>query len=143
MERRNYKLRHLASACGVAISTVSGWKSGESVPGPETMRKLASFLGVSMEYLYSGTPEDSRTSYDFTEKTLEAKEESGPMIRPNEEYILSPEDPTPQRCLDYFKRYLDEARKVPGGVGYAWVQLQQHFSFDVLERMKGNPKKED
>lgn len=145
MVRGRFKLRHLAEVCGVSVSTAGGWTSGRHMPDYDTVERIAEFLGVSAKYLYRGEPDsgDSGSRYGFTQKITKVEEGSAPMIRPSDDYPPPVDDPTPRKCVEYFQRYIEEARKVPGGIGYTWIQLQQHFSFDLLERMKGNTKQEE
>lgn len=42
-------------ATGVAQSSLSDWKNGKSKPKYESMKKIADYLGVSVDYLLYGT----------------------------------------------------------------------------------------
>lgn len=42
----------VSKACGIGRSTFSEWKSGKYQPKPEKLKKIAEYLGVSLEYFY-------------------------------------------------------------------------------------------
>lgn len=44
----------VAIACGFAPSVVSRWKSGESNPKADKLKKIADYFGVSLQYLMTG-----------------------------------------------------------------------------------------
>ena len=44
----------VAIACGFAPSVVSRWKSGESTPKADKLKKIADYFGVSLQYLMTG-----------------------------------------------------------------------------------------
>ena len=48
--RRIPSMSALARAMGLSASTVSRWEDGSSAPDPETLTRLAAFLGVRPEF---------------------------------------------------------------------------------------------
>jgi len=44
----------VAKGSGVGRSTLSDWKTGKHVPSIANLRKIAEFLGVTIEYLLTG-----------------------------------------------------------------------------------------
>jgi transcriptional regulator with XRE-family HTH domain len=55
-KKRGYSSqRQLAIASGVSNSTISRIESGEQEPGPETLKKIAPYLGVSYQDLMTAT----------------------------------------------------------------------------------------
>ena len=49
--KNGLKQGEFAEAMGVQQSTVSNWETGRYEPDIETMRRIASFFGVSVDYL--------------------------------------------------------------------------------------------
>jgi len=49
--KKGLKQGEFAEAMGVQQSTVSNWETGRYEPDIETMRRIASFFGVSVDYL--------------------------------------------------------------------------------------------
>ena len=47
----------VAIACGFAPSVVSRWKSGESTPKADKLKKIADYFGVSVQFLMTGEGE--------------------------------------------------------------------------------------
>ena len=52
---RGMSMSTLADLCGVSTSAVSNWESGNSTPREESLARLARSLGVTREYLETGT----------------------------------------------------------------------------------------
>ena len=44
----------VAKRAGVTQTALSNWKSGRSTPKAETMRKIADYFGVTVDYLMTG-----------------------------------------------------------------------------------------
>lgn len=61
LEIRNVSPYAVSKATGIATSTLSDWKNGKSIPKTEKLKKIAEFLGCSLEYLTTG--EESETYY--------------------------------------------------------------------------------
>ena len=59
-----------------------------------------------------------------------------PQAEPEDLIIREDQQPTRELCEAFFKRYLDEAEKIPGGIGHTWVQLRLNFSPEALIRIK-------
>lgn len=76
----------LAAHCGVALSTVSRWLAG-SVPGNETLEKIASFTGTDPIWLLTGV--DRKRLFEPKSPADET------MVR---------EDPTPYRVISRIER---------------------------------------
>ena len=53
-DKLGYKDSAVAEGAGVTKSTFSDWKAGRYQPKDEKLQKIASFLGVSVEYLKTG-----------------------------------------------------------------------------------------
>ena len=52
---KNLRDADVSAATKIGKSTFSDWKSGRSVPKQDKLEKIASFMGVSMEYLLHGS----------------------------------------------------------------------------------------
>lgn len=44
---------------GISTSTLSNWKAGRYTPKQDKLKKIADFLGVSVDYLITGEEEDA------------------------------------------------------------------------------------
>ena len=55
----------VSKATGISQQTLSYWKSGRSVPKPDKLKKIAEFLGVSLEYLTTGYDDSEINSFDL------------------------------------------------------------------------------
>jgi transcriptional regulator with XRE-family HTH domain len=68
MEReKRLKLREVAKACDVSVSTVGSWTQGKNWPAVEKQRLLANLLKVSVQFLIHGAP-DTDTVEVITDK---------------------------------------------------------------------------
>lgn len=54
LKEKNLTAYKVHKATGVAQSSLSDWKNGKSKPKYESMKKIADFLGVSVDYLTEG-----------------------------------------------------------------------------------------
>lgn len=71
-DKLGYKDSVVATGSGVTKSTFSDWKAGRYQPKDEKLQKIASFLGVSMEYLKTG---EERNGYYLNEETAKLAQE--------------------------------------------------------------------
>ena len=62
-DKYGYKDSDVAKGSGVSKSTFSDWKAGRYTPKTDKMVKIASFLGVSVEYLTTGEEKENETYY--------------------------------------------------------------------------------
>lgn len=49
----------VAKETGLSQTTFSDWKRGRSTPKTDNMQKIADYLGVTLDYLTSGTTDES------------------------------------------------------------------------------------
>lgn len=56
---------------GISQSTLSDWKKGKITPKSDTMKKIADYFGVSVDYLMTGTEREETGKYYFDEETAE------------------------------------------------------------------------
>lgn len=56
ISRKQCTLREVGDAVDMSTSAVGAWTQGKNWPEVEALAKLASFLGVSTDFLISGTP---------------------------------------------------------------------------------------
>lgn len=66
--KNNLKDSDVAKGSGVTKSTFSDWKAGRYVPKQEKLQKIADFLGVSLDYLTSGSEPSKQTDVELTIK---------------------------------------------------------------------------
>jgi transcriptional regulator with XRE-family HTH domain len=62
MKRRDLKLHSVAEFCGVSTSTVGAWTQGLNWPQVEAQPKLAQCLGLSVQFIIHGIPDEPETS---------------------------------------------------------------------------------
>ena len=71
-DKLGYKDSIVATGAGVTKSTFSDWKAGRYQPKDEKLQKIASFLGVSVEYLKTG---EEQNGYYLNEETAKLAQE--------------------------------------------------------------------
>ena len=71
-DKLGYKDSIVATGAGVTKSTFSDWKAGRYQPKDEKLQKIASFLGVSVEYLMTG---EEQNGYYLNEETAKLAQE--------------------------------------------------------------------
>ena len=54
LDKKGLKNSDVSRATGISNMTLSDWKRGKTKPKTENIRKLADFLGVSVDYLTTG-----------------------------------------------------------------------------------------
>lgn len=52
MGKGNYKRGDLMAAADVSAQTVTAWKTGKAMPGPDKLEKIAAFFGVPVAALF-------------------------------------------------------------------------------------------
>lgn len=70
-DQKGLKDADVARATGINKSTFSDWKSGRSKPKNEKLSKIADFLGVSVDYLMSGSSNTEEGLSARNEKDIE------------------------------------------------------------------------
>lgn len=62
----------LSKETGISTATLTSWKQGKYTPKPDKMKKIADYLGVSVNYLATGEESDlSDGKYYINEETQE------------------------------------------------------------------------
>lgn len=56
---------------GVSQSTLSDWKKGKITPKSDTMKKIADYFGVSVDYLMTGKEKEGGEKYYLNNETAE------------------------------------------------------------------------
>lgn len=56
---------------GISQSTLSDWKKGKITPKSDTMKKIADYFGVSVDYLMTGKEKDNEERYYLNDETAE------------------------------------------------------------------------
>lgn len=74
-DKMGYKDSTVASGAGVTKSTFSDWKAGRYQPKDEKLQKIASFLGISIEYLKTGEEKEGGETYYLNDETREIAQE--------------------------------------------------------------------
>lgn len=70
-DKLGYKDSAVANGANVTKSTFSDWKAGRYQPKDEKLQKIASFLGVSIEYLKTGIEKEGGETYYLNDETKE------------------------------------------------------------------------
>lgn len=68
IKEKGYNSAAVSRGTGISQTVFSEWKKGKSAPKADKLKKIADFLGVSMEYLTTGVNEDG---YYYDKDTLE------------------------------------------------------------------------
>ena len=74
-DKMGYKDSSVATGSGVTKSTFSDWKAGRYQPKTDKLQKIASFLGVSVEYLTTGEEKEGGETYYLNTETKEIAQE--------------------------------------------------------------------
>ena len=54
LDEKGLKNSDVSRATGISNMTLSDWKNGNTKPKTDTMKKIANFFGVSVDYLMEG-----------------------------------------------------------------------------------------
>lgn len=60
---------------GVSQSTLSDWKKGKITPKSDTMKKIADYFGVSVDYLMTGKEKEGGEKYYLSDETAQVAQE--------------------------------------------------------------------
>jgi transcriptional regulator with XRE-family HTH domain len=58
LDEKKLKNSDVARGAKVSNMTLSDWKRGNTIPKTDTMKKIADFLGVTVDYLMTGKEEE-------------------------------------------------------------------------------------
>lgn len=95
-QKNNISLAFLASEIGLSNSASTYWKKG-SIPKTDTVKKIADYFGVSVDYILYGMTEE--------DVAFEALETGLAMYG----YSVSPDDSAPTWCYVYPSGWEEEA----------------------------------
>lgn len=68
-DKLGFKDSAVATGAGITKSTFSDWKAGRYQPKDEKLQKIATFLGISVEYLKTGKEKEGGETYYLNEET--------------------------------------------------------------------------
>ena len=71
LDEKGIKNSDISRATGISNMTLSDWKRGVSKPKSDKMKKIADFLGVSVEYLETGEEPQSAFTIEMAEIDLQ------------------------------------------------------------------------
>jgi len=71
LEERKITVYKVAKATGISTATMTQWKKGISTPKQDKLKKIADYLGVSVDYLMTGKE---------PEPNIQITDESGKLI---------------------------------------------------------------
>lgn len=60
LDKMNKTPYQVSKETGISQTAFSNWKSGRSEPGLESLKKLADYFGVSIEYFLENTAVEGR-----------------------------------------------------------------------------------
>lgn len=63
MDKKGIKASKLLTDLGLSRNSLVDWKKRGTVPGGETLAKLSSYFGVSVDYLLTGEEEQNRKTH--------------------------------------------------------------------------------
>ena len=66
-DSKGLKDYNVAKETGISTGTLGDWKAGNYTPKIDKLQKIADFLGVSVEYLLTGSTPEKSYNYDITE----------------------------------------------------------------------------
>lgn len=68
LDEKKLKNSDVSRATGISNMTLSDWKRGKTKPKTDTMKKIANFLGVSVDYLMEG--KETEFTIEMAQKDL-------------------------------------------------------------------------
>ncbi|MCC2125313.1 helix-turn-helix domain-containing protein [Hominiventricola filiformis] len=66
LQKHNVTAYKVAKEAGVTQTALSNWKSGRSTPTTKTLKKIADYFGVTVDYLMSGKDETKEKNSGLT-----------------------------------------------------------------------------
>ena len=69
LDEKGLKNSDVSRGANVSNMTLSDWKHGKTTPKTDTMKKIADFLGVSVDYLMHGN--ENKYSEDLADELVE------------------------------------------------------------------------
>lgn len=72
IKEKGYNSAAVSRGTGISQTVFSEWKKGKSAPKADKLKKIADFLGVSMEYLTTGVNPDG---YYYDKESAEIAQE--------------------------------------------------------------------
>lgn len=66
LQKHNVTAYKVAKEAGVTQTALSNWKSGRSTPTTKTLKKIADYFGVTVDYLMSGKDETKEKISELT-----------------------------------------------------------------------------
>lgn len=88
---------------GVSQSTLSDWKNGKGTPKADSLMKLAEYLGVSIEYLLTGSEQKEKL-------TIVSDDELTPSQRAAMQLFQTVPDEDQAAVLGMIRGYLDSRK---------------------------------
>ena len=82
LDEKGLKNSDVSRATGISNMTLSDWKNGKTKPKTDTMKKIANFFGVSVDYLMTGKESE------FTIEMAEIDVELSNMSKRVKEYAI-------------------------------------------------------
>ena len=77
LDEKGLKNSDVSRGTGISNMTLSDWKNGKTVPKTSTMKKIAEFLDVSVDYLTCGKEIDNkelaRIDVELSKQDIETK----------------------------------------------------------------------
>lgn len=58
-EKNNMTMKHLADELGITVTSVSRYETGDREPDIETLKRLASILGTTVDELIGGADDET------------------------------------------------------------------------------------
>jgi transcriptional regulator with XRE-family HTH domain len=116
--------KELADKLGVSSGAVGNWEVGPTIPHPETLGKLAEILGVKPGWLLY---EDQPTN------RVEPQKEVGPMYRVIGESFGTEDEPTRERCREYFEKFMATC-DTRSRLGWLLEELRHNFPLNKFKK---------
>ena len=66
LQKHNITAYKVAKEAGVTQTALSNWKSGRSTPTTKTLKKIADYFGVTVDYLMTGKEEQKEKTVELT-----------------------------------------------------------------------------
>lgn len=101
MKKKNIRPNDIINSIGVSKDSISKWRNGSTIPKLETMKRLAKYLNVSLDYLLTDTKLEKMTVEEFLLEIGLNKNSYEELKKINKAPIIRPLFYIPNRIKDF------------------------------------------
>ena len=103
--------KQMAADLNIAASTLGNYIQNSREPDHETLKRIADYFDVSMDYLYCRTDEPRGKLYDYQPERLKGKNIQNQELRDFIEMCFDPQAPVNKRLKEALFRIMEEGQE--------------------------------